>query len=94
MKLSPGFCLALAACGVAMQPADPAITARIISACMADKVFVNIGGRLVLSMVPVPGVATADQILAAGVDRVCADPAAFSADISTVEWVARNLVRR
>lgn len=82
----------LAGCGgVQMQPADPAVTARIVTACTADGVFKAVGGRLVLSMVPVPGGATAAQIVAAGVDRVCADPAAFSADLSTAEWVVKNL---
>jgi len=77
--------------GIQMQPADPGVTARIVAACMADGVFKNVGGRLVLSMVPVPGVGAADQILAAGVDKVCADPAAFAGDISTAEWVAENI---
>jgi hypothetical protein len=86
--------LAFTRCGgIVPQPADPAVTARIVAACTADGVFKSVGGRLVLSMVPVPGVATADQIVAAGVDRVCADPAAFSADLSTVEWVVKNLAR-
>ena len=83
--------LILAACGVVVQPADPAVTARIVAACTVDGVFKNLGGRLVLSMVPVPGVATADQLIAAGVDIVCTNPAAFSADLSTAEWVIRNI---
>ncbi len=87
-----GLAISLIACNSAnLQPADSNVTARIVSACMYDGVFKNLGGRLVLSMIPVPGVNTADQILAAGVDRVCANPEAFSKDISTVEWVVKNI---
>lgn len=86
--------LGLAGCGsVVPQPADPEVTARIVAACTADGVFKNLGGRLVLSMVPVPGVATADQLIASGVDLVCANPAAFSADLSTAAWVVHNIHR-
>jgi hypothetical protein len=86
---------ALAGCsGVEMQPADPTVTARIVAACTADGVFRQVGGRLALSMVPVPGVATADAILAAGVDLVCANPERFSAEASTALWVTRNLAAR
>jgi hypothetical protein len=87
--------LGLASCqgnlGIISQPSDPNITAEIIKACTMDGVFKNFGGRLVLSMVPVPGVVTADQILAAGVDKVCVNPEAFSSDVSTVEWVIKNI---
>ena len=89
MRLSPGFFLLLAACGIEMQPADPAITARIVAACTADRVFVRVGGRLVLGAVDPTRVAA--PLIAAGVDIVCADPERFSADISTAEWVAKNL---
>ncbi len=79
----------LAACGIVSQPADPAVTARIEAACMADGVFVRFGGRLVLGAVDPTRVAA--PLIAAGVDLVCADPERFAADISTVEWVVRNL---
>jgi hypothetical protein len=87
--------LGLASCqgnlGIVSQPANPNVTAEIVKACTMDGVFKNFGGRLVLSMVPVPGVVTADQILAAGVDKVCMNPEAFSSDVSTVEWVIKNI---
>lgn len=83
-----------AASNIPNVPPDPNNTQRIVSACMADGVFKNLGGRLALSLVPVPGVVTADQILAAGVDRVCANPEVFSRDISTAEWVISNLRKK
>lgn len=92
MRLSPGFFLLLAGCGAAMQPADPAITARIVAACMADRVFVMVGGRLVLGAVDPTRVAA--PLIAAGVDVVCANPERFSADLSTAEWVLKNLPGR
>src|SRR6185295_8286311 len=83
---------ALSGCsGIVQQPADPAMVARIRAACMADGVFKDMGGRLVLSMIPVPGVATADRIISMGIDIVCANPERFAADLSTAEWVIRNL---
>ncbi len=52
-----GLLIWLVGCaGIVQQPADPVTTARIRAACMADGVFRDIGGRLVLSMIPVPGV--------------------------------------
>ncbi len=75
-----------------MQPADPVITERIEAACMADRVFVRVGGRLVLGAVDPTRVAA--PLVAAGVDIVCANPERFSRDISTVEWVAKNLAKR
>jgi hypothetical protein len=71
------------------QPADPAVVARIVQACQIDGVFKMLGGRLVLASVPVAG--AVDAIIAAGVDRVCADPAAFAANVATAEWVAKNI---
>ncbi len=92
MKISPSFCLLLAACGTQMQPADPALTARIVSACLADKVFVSVGGRLVLGAVDPTHIAA--PLIAAGVDMVCADPERFSADLSTAAWVLKNIRAR
>jgi hypothetical protein len=87
--------LGLASCQgnlrIVSQPGNPNTTAEIVKACTMDGVFKNFGGRLVLSMVPVPGVVTADQILAAGVDKVCSNPEVFSSDVSTVEWVIKNI---
>ncbi len=91
MKLSPSFYLLLAACGTQMQPADPAITARIVSACLQSGLF-KIADGFVAAAIPAASLPIA--VLNAGVDRVCADPERFSADISTVEWVAKNLLTR
>lgn len=86
--------LLLAACGgVQMQPANPAVTARIVAACTADGAFKAVGGRLVLQALPYAG--QVDQILAMGIDGICANPEAFAVEIATdmarVEWIAKNL---
>ena len=88
MKLSPSIFLLLAACGTMMQPADPKVTADILSACTRSGWFKMVDG-LVAAAVPAASLPIA--VLNAGVDRVCADPERFAADISTVEWVVRNL---
>lgn len=80
----------LSGCGaVTMQPADPAVTARIAQACLASGLF-KTGVGFGLSFAGPPG-EIANQVFSAGVDRVCANPEAFAADVSTVEWVAKNL---
>ena len=90
--LSFGLVLGLWGCGTILsQPQNPEITKQIVQACVMDGVFKNFGGRLILSMAPVPYVATADQIIAAGVDKVCENPERFSGDVSTVAWVVRNI---
>ena len=81
---------ALAACGP-MQPADPAVTARIVAACTASGLFKAVDGAVTMA---VPAAALPVMVVNAGVDLVCADPARFAADISTVEWVVRNLPQR
>lgn len=81
--------VALVGCtAVATQPADPAVTARIVSACTASGLFKAIDNAL-SAAVPVASLPV--MVINAGVDRVCANPAAFAADISTVEWVVKNL---
>ncbi len=87
--LAVALLVALAGCaGIVQQPADPAVTARIVAACTQSGMFKMASG-LALSAVPAGPLASA--VINAGVDRVCADPASFSADISTVEWVVMNL---
>lgn len=82
--------LALAGCaGVTAQPADPATTQRIVSACLASGLF-KTGAGFGLSFAGPPG-EIFSRILDAGVDKVCADPARYAADISTAGWVAKNL---
>jgi len=81
--------LALSACsGVQPQPADPAAVQRIVQACTASGLFKTVSG---LALAAVPAGPLAASVLAAGVDRVCVDPNRFAADLSTAEWVARNL---
>jgi hypothetical protein len=80
--------LALAGCAVQPQPGDPAVTARIVGACVNSGLF-KIADGLVAAAVPAASLPIA--VVNAGVDRVCANPAVFSADLSTVEWVAKNL---
>jgi len=90
--LSFGLAFGLWGCEtIPFQPPNPEITRQIVQACVMDGVFKNFGGRLVLNMIPVPGVATADQIIAIGVDKVCENPERFSGDVSTVAWVIKNL---
>lgn len=87
---APFLALSLFGCGaVPTQPADPAVTQRIVQACLASGLF-KMGAGFGLSFAGPPG-EIANQVLSAGIDRVCANPAAFAADVSTVEWVARNL---
>ena len=79
----------LTANGIQLQPADPNVVAAIAAACQVDGIFKMVGGRLVLASIPYVG--AADAIAAAGVDKVCANPAAFASDVSTAAWVAKNL---
>lgn len=81
--------VALAGCaGVVAQPADPATTARIVTACTASGLFKAVDGTLSAA---VPAAALPVMVVNAGVDVVCRDPARFAGDISTVEWVVKNL---
>ncbi len=84
--------VSLSSCGgVPVQPADPVVVQRIVTACLASGLFKDASG-FGLSAIPVPMVGEVlSRLLNAGVDRVCADPARFAGDISTVEWVVKNL---
>ncbi len=94
MKLSPAFCLLLAACGSTLPlqntPYNPELTERIIRACTQSGLF-KLADGVVAAAVPAASLPIA--VVNAGVDRVCADPERFSRDISTVEWVLKNLGR-
>jgi hypothetical protein len=46
------------------------------------------GGALEIA---VPAAALAVAVVEAGVEKVCADPQRFAGDVSTVEWVVKNL---
>ena len=91
-KIALATVLVLGACqtpGVPLQPANPAVVSRIISACTMDGVFKAVGGRAILQSVPYVGIA--DQIAAVGVDQVCANPERFAQDIATATWVVKNI---
>ena len=91
MRLSaaPAALLLLASCSaIPQQPADPAVTARIVAACAASGMFKAVDGALSAA---VPVAALPVMVINAGVDVVCGDPARFAADVSTVEWVVKNL---
>ena len=83
--------LLLAACGTMMQPADPKVTADILAACTRSGWFKMADG---IAAAAFPVVSLPIAFINAGVDRVCADPERFAADISTVEWVAKNLASK
>jgi hypothetical protein len=83
--------LALAGCAPAagiVQPADPAATARIVNACTASGLFKLVEGGVAMA---VPAANLPIAVINAGVDKVCANPAAFAGDIATVKWVAKYL---
>ncbi len=81
--------IALSSCSaVQVQPADPAMVARIVSACTASGLFKAVDGTLSAA---VPAMALPAMVINAGIDIVCRDPARFAADLSTAEWVAKNL---
>lgn len=65
------------------------IEGRIARLCVGSGLFVMLNSA-VTSAVPVPGLALAAQLVNAGVDRVCAAPAMFAHDASTVEWLIKN----
>jgi hypothetical protein len=80
--------LLLAGCPVDRQPADPATVSRIVAACTDSGLFKLAGGAL---EVAVPAATLPVAVVNAGVDKVCADPERFAGDVSTVEWVVKNL---
>ncbi len=86
--LAGALALGLAACGaVPPQPPDPAVAQRIATTCLGSGLF-KTGIGLGFSLVPAGALPA--QIIDAGVDQVCADPARFAGDIGTVEWLVKN----
>ena len=77
--------------GCQPQPPDPAVVQRILAACTQSGLFKLAGGALAIA---VPASTLPLAVVNAGVDKVCADPERFAGDISTVEWVVKNLPRR
>jgi hypothetical protein len=97
MKAAPFFfCAAVALSGCAMPPPDDArliadtarIQGKIETICLGSGLFKTADG--VVSML-VPAANLPVMLVNAGVDAVCAHPAAFAHDASTVEWLVRNL---
>ena len=81
--------LLLSGCGtIQMQPADPVMVQRIVSACLQSGLFKAADGMVAAAF---PVAALPIMLINAGVDRVCANPALFAADLSTAEWVVRNI---
>ncbi len=70
------------------QPANPDVVARIVSACTQSGLFKAVDGTLSAA---VPAAALPIMLVNAGVDKVCSNPTLFASDISTVEWVVKNL---
>jgi hypothetical protein len=68
--------------------ADPATVQRIVAACTNSGLFKLASGAL---DVAVPAATLPVAVVNAGVDKVCADPKRFADDVTTVEWVAKNL---
>jgi hypothetical protein len=68
--------------------ADPATVQNIVAACTNSGLFKLAGGAL---GVAVPAATLPVAVVNAGVEKVCANPQQFADDVSTVEWVAKNL---
>lgn len=64
------------------------IEAGIVKACLGSGLF-KLADGMVAAAVPVAGLPV--QVVNAGIDLVCADPARFAADAGTVAWLAKNL---
>jgi hypothetical protein len=79
------------ACSVMQQPADPAVVKRIVAICTTSGFFKVVNGTIALAYPPAQIPA---QILDYGIDQVCTDPERFASDISTVEWLLKNMPRR
>jgi hypothetical protein len=83
--------LLLAGCQPQRQPPDPAVVQRILGACTHSGLFKLAGGAAAIA---VPAATLPIAVVNAGVDKVCEDPERFAGDISTVEWVVKNLPAR
>jgi hypothetical protein len=68
--------------------ADPATVQRIVAACTNSGLFKLAGGAL---EVAVPAATLPVAVVNAGVEKVCANPQQFADDVSTVDWVVKNL---
>jgi len=82
--------LALAGCvgAVTPPPPDPAVVQEIGTVCEASGLFEAADGTLTMFL---PAATLPVDVLNAGVDVVCANPAQFAGDIAAVNWLVRNL---
>jgi hypothetical protein len=78
----------LGCAAITQQAADPKVVSGITTACTDSGLFKLVDGAVTMAL---PAATLPVAVINAGVDKVCADPARFASDISTIEWVAKNL---
>lgn len=69
--------------------ADPNVVQSIATACSDSGLF-KLADGTVATLIPVATLPV--DIINAGVDKVCANPAQFASDVSTAEWVVKNTI--
>lgn len=79
---------ALSGCGGPPQPADPKVTADVIKACTGSGLFKMADGT---AATLVPSLELPVALVNAGIDRICADPAAVAGDIALAQYWVRYL---
>lgn len=101
-RLAIASALVLAIAGCAHQAPDPQestntarVEGKIVKACAASGLFkpveLAVEGAIEAAL---PIAALPIAVVNAGVHLVCVNPHAWAHDISTVEWVVRNLRQR
>lgn len=91
IRIAAGLMIALAGCAEVpgLQPADPAIVAKINYVCAYSGAF-KFADNLAASVIPVPGVALGVELVNAGVDNLCLHPERIAAGEATVvDLIAR-----
>lgn len=73
---------------VAIGDSADRIEAKIVQACTSSGLFRAVGS---VASVALPVAALPIGVINAGVDQVCANPARYANDLSTVSWVIWNL---
>ncbi len=73
------------------QPPNPNVTKRIVEICTHSGFFKVVNG-IVSTAYPAAGLPV--SLLDMGIDKVCMNPEKYSSDISTVEWLLRNMPRQ
>jgi hypothetical protein len=61
---------------------------KIAAACLGSGLFKMADGAVAAAL---PAAEIPVVLVNAGVDLVCADPARFAGDVSTIEWLGRHL---